>query len=126
VCDCFGEFCRKRRVRLRGNVQAIFLPPSPPAEKAATRQDQAGKASTGDGAGNYRRIDGVQKYIAGVIGRGDIQELKTPRIVNVESSLATIARARNRAGENRRTTRKLCRFPAFRRSVSRSLPPFRH
>jgi hypothetical protein len=56
-----------------------FLTPSPPAEKAAARQDQAGKASARDGAGNYRRIDGVQKYIAGVIGRGDIQELKTPR-----------------------------------------------
>jgi hypothetical protein len=41
-----------------------------------------------------------RRYIAGVIGRGDIQELKTPRIVNIESSLATIARAKNRAGEN--------------------------
>jgi hypothetical protein len=27
-----------------------LLPPSPPAEKATARQDQAGKASTGDGA----------------------------------------------------------------------------
>ena len=32
----------------------LFLPPSPPAEKATTSQDQAGKASTGDGAGNVR------------------------------------------------------------------------
>jgi hypothetical protein len=29
-----------------------FLPPSPPAEQATARQDQAGQASTGDGAGN--------------------------------------------------------------------------
>jgi hypothetical protein len=29
-----------------------LLPPSPPAEKAAARQDQAGQASTGDGAGD--------------------------------------------------------------------------
>ena len=29
---------------------AAFLPPSPPAEKATARQDQAGKASTDDGA----------------------------------------------------------------------------
>jgi hypothetical protein len=28
---------------------ADFLPPSPPAEKATTRQDQAGQTSTGDG-----------------------------------------------------------------------------
>jgi hypothetical protein len=64
--------------------------PSPPGEKATACQDQPGQASTGDGAGNcYRGIDGVQKYVAGVIGRGDIQELKTPRIVNIESSLAT-------------------------------------
>jgi hypothetical protein len=35
-----------------------LLPPSPPAEKATARCDPAGKASTGDGAGNaggYRR-----------------------------------------------------------------------
>jgi len=30
---------------------AFLPPPSPPAEKATARQDQAGKASTGDGAG---------------------------------------------------------------------------
>jgi hypothetical protein len=29
-----------------------LLPPSPPAEKATARQDQAGKASTGDGTGD--------------------------------------------------------------------------
>jgi hypothetical protein len=29
-------------------------PPSPPGEKAAARQDQAGQASTGDGAGDGR------------------------------------------------------------------------
>jgi hypothetical protein len=29
-----------------------LLPPSPPAEKATARQEQAGKASTGDGGGD--------------------------------------------------------------------------
>jgi hypothetical protein len=29
-----------------------LLPPSPPGEKATARQEQAGKASTGDGAGD--------------------------------------------------------------------------
>src|SRR6516162_7603382 len=33
---------------------AFLPPPSPPAEKATARQDQAGKASTGDGAGDGR------------------------------------------------------------------------
>ena len=32
-----------------------LLPPSPPAEKATTRQDQAGKASTSDGTGDCPR-----------------------------------------------------------------------
>jgi transposase len=40
--------CRKRRVRIALSAQGRFaLPPSPPAEKATARQDQAGKASTG-------------------------------------------------------------------------------
>src|SRR5437660_550030 len=34
-----------------------FLPPSPPAEKATARQDQAGKASTGDGRGHRRWVE---------------------------------------------------------------------
>jgi hypothetical protein len=33
-----------------------LVPPSPPAEKAAARQDQAGQASTGDGTGDADRI----------------------------------------------------------------------
>ena len=32
-------------------------PPSPPAEKATARQDQAGKASTGDGRGHRRWVE---------------------------------------------------------------------
>ena len=32
-------------------------PPSPPAEKATTRQDQAGETSTGDGAGNVVQVE---------------------------------------------------------------------
>jgi hypothetical protein len=34
-----------------------LLPPSPPAEKATARQDQARKSSTGDGGGNANRRD---------------------------------------------------------------------
>jgi len=32
------------------------LPPSPPAENAPTRQDQAGQASADDGAGDWVRL----------------------------------------------------------------------
>ena len=38
----------RRSIKRLGDL----LPPSPPAEKATARQDQAGKASTGDGAGD--------------------------------------------------------------------------
>jgi len=41
--------CRKRRMRC-ARSSGDLLPPSPPAEKATARQDQAGKASTGDAA----------------------------------------------------------------------------
>src|SRR5262245_62953585 len=33
-----------------------LLPPSPPAEQATARQDQAGKARTGDGAGHSGQL----------------------------------------------------------------------
>jgi hypothetical protein len=39
--------CRKRRVRCAGS-SGDLLPPSPPAEKANARQDQAGQSGTGD------------------------------------------------------------------------------
>src|SRR5262249_28330114 len=40
---------RERRIRI---ASGGLLPPSPPAEKAAARKDQAGKARTGDGPGD--------------------------------------------------------------------------
>jgi hypothetical protein len=43
--------CRKRRVRVCVETLSDLLPPSPPAEKATARQDQAGQSSTDDGAG---------------------------------------------------------------------------
>ena len=43
------------------------LPPSPPAEKANARQDQAGKASTGDGAGYAGRIDDDRQALDGEV-----------------------------------------------------------
>jgi hypothetical protein len=39
-------------VRVCVETLGDLLPPSPPAEKATARQDQAGKASTSDGAGD--------------------------------------------------------------------------
>jgi hypothetical protein len=38
----------------RGAFMSRALPPSPPAEKANTRQDQAGEASTDDGVGSRK------------------------------------------------------------------------
>jgi hypothetical protein len=38
---------RARRVRIGARWSGDFPPPSPPAEKASARQDQAGQASTG-------------------------------------------------------------------------------
>jgi len=44
-----------------------LLPPSPPAEKATASKDQAGQASTGDGAGGMHNeldiVDADQKWI---------------------------------------------------------------
>jgi hypothetical protein len=45
--------CNKLRVLLPQS-SGDLLPPSPPAEKATARKDQAGKASTGDGGGDGR------------------------------------------------------------------------
>jgi hypothetical protein len=42
---------RKRRVPYP-SCSGGLLPPSPPAEQATARQDQAGQSGTGDGAGN--------------------------------------------------------------------------
>jgi hypothetical protein len=45
-----------------------FLPPSPPAEKATARQDQAGKSSTGNRAGDA--ADGCgEESVLGATGR---------------------------------------------------------
>jgi hypothetical protein len=42
-----------------------LLPPSPPAEKATAREDQARQASTGDGGGHYEaEIIGGLKHLA--------------------------------------------------------------
>src|SRR5262249_51477672 len=40
-----------RFATMRGFASGDLPPPSPPAEKATTRQDQTGKSSTGEGAG---------------------------------------------------------------------------
>ena len=54
---------RKRRVdcpETSGNL----LPPSPPAEKATARQDQAGKASADDGGGNAIAVPKAKSVLA--------------------------------------------------------------
>ena len=43
---------RRNEIADSRGAQTAFLPPSPPAEKATARQDQAGQASTDDGTGN--------------------------------------------------------------------------
>jgi hypothetical protein len=59
-----------KRARARSNASVVrssgaFLPPSPPAEEATARQDQAGEASTGDGGGHYEaEIIGGLKHLA--------------------------------------------------------------
>src|SRR5499433_821845 len=45
-----------------------FLPPSPPAEKATARQDQAGKTSTDDGGGNIYRAKQPIRLAVDAIG----------------------------------------------------------
>jgi len=48
---------------------ADLLPPSPPGEKATARQDQAGKSSTGDGAGDEARSSSIADLDARSLGR---------------------------------------------------------
>jgi hypothetical protein len=57
----FGRDCRKRCVRLRGECSGDLAPASPPGEKATASQDQAGQASTGDGAGNWNERDIIKR-----------------------------------------------------------------
>jgi hypothetical protein len=63
----------RRLAILAGKMSDGSLPPSPPAEKAAARQDQTGKASTGEGSGNWSGI-----------GSDDAREVARGRIVVVE------------------------------------------
>jgi len=60
AADCSAIACRsKRHVRVvSAGSSGDCLPPSPPAEKAAARQDQTGESSTGDGAW-YRHRRGI-------------------------------------------------------------------
>jgi hypothetical protein len=62
------------------------LPPSPPAENATTRQDQAGQSCTGDGAGSWKWG----------IGSDDAREVAGRRIVVVEKcGVAAVADVRS-------------------------------
>jgi len=54
-CSAIAD-CRIWRVPIRGGSSGDLLPPSPPAENATTRQDQAGQASADDGAGDWVRL----------------------------------------------------------------------
>jgi hypothetical protein len=46
----FGAAEDAASVRIARECSGDLLPPSPPAEKATARHDQAGQASTGDAA----------------------------------------------------------------------------
>jgi len=48
----FGNRWLRNEASLNAGCSGAVLPPSPPAEKATARQDQAGKARTGDGTGD--------------------------------------------------------------------------
>ena len=57
---------------------ADLLPPSPPAEQASARQDQAGQASTGDGAGNIYIYFGKQPVHLAVDAIGEEESVGAP------------------------------------------------
>jgi hypothetical protein len=79
-------------LRTGKGVQAIFLPPSPPAEKTTARQDQARKSGTGDGAreGRSRKsghLNAVNEALApkdqifrfaGAVGRNEAVDKTKP------------------------------------------------
>jgi hypothetical protein len=46
------DYCKQSDYHLHSTSHRDLLPPPPPAEKATARQDQTGKTSTADGAGN--------------------------------------------------------------------------
>ena len=90
-----------------------FLPPSPPAEKATARQDQAGQPSTDDGAGYWIYQLHLDAYFK-IIRREKIAPVVTraPRIITCESEevdgvisridiTAVIIRAKNGIDKNR-------------------------
>jgi hypothetical protein len=60
--------------------------PSPPAEKAAAREDQAGKASTGDGSGDT--TDGDRRIVvslkAAIAAQDKLSDGLTRASMNVE------------------------------------------
>jgi hypothetical protein len=86
--------CRKRRVRCAG-CSGDLLPPSPPAEEATARQDQAGQASTGDRAGDGGNIVDldvidVEREAAGEADLlGEVEASNTPTGATAHFSCST-------------------------------------
>ena len=62
---------------MRAGRSGDLLPPSPPAEKAAAREDQARKSSTGDGGGN-KIYSGKQPVHLAVDTIGEEQRVGAP------------------------------------------------
>jgi len=56
-----------------------LLPPSPPAEQATARQDQAGKSGTDDGTGDSSNRVNIQSYAPEIVGKGAISNEKVER-----------------------------------------------
>jgi len=55
------------------------VPPSPPAEKATARQDQAGETSTGDGFGDGGDRATAERTLTDQTGREEISFMRAPR-----------------------------------------------
>src|SRR5262245_1586535 len=75
-----------------------FLPPSPPGEKAAARQDQAGQTRAGDGAGNgygYRAKQPVHLAVDPIGEEESVGEPVVPSNPQAEEPKATFRIAPN-------------------------------
>ena len=94
-----------------------LLPPSPPAEKATARQDQAGQASTGDGAGNGREGVGERAREA-PIGRERVRARLYAKVGNQEAGRQRASSRERRQSEgvrNRSPRRQVDRYHRTRR-----------
>src|SRR5262249_48919109 len=85
--DCSAVGCLPQTTRADYvGCSGDLLPPSPPAEKATARQDQARKSGTGDGAWNGKTWNGKKCVGPGTKFKFDRTDyrIKRPRECNVK------------------------------------------